>query len=284
MTFTSRERSMAGFLKRDLSACKRFKAKLQARELATLVHSSHPAPSLVERLAECGFDAVLIDAEHGSVGRERVEEMSRAAALAGTAAIIRPEACLPHLITGYLGCGVDGFMLPLIRNATQAEELLRYYRFSAPMDYADRVMIFMIELEEAIDALPDLLRLDGVDAYLVAPGDLALSMRETPGHTDSMPSLLVQSARVEAAMEKAIRLIVDAGKTAGIRLDLETIDRYVSQGVTLLYDHADNMLLRGAMQFLGEMRNASQSTLRARTAPQYACSHSTAPGVFRETR
>lgn len=69
---------MAGFLRRDLAACKRFKAKLQARELATLIHSSHPAPSLVERLAECGFDAALIDPEHGSVRRERVEEMARA--------------------------------------------------------------------------------------------------------------------------------------------------------------------------------------------------------------
>ena len=88
---------MASFLKRNLAASKRLKAKLRAGEHRDLCHSSHPSPSLVERLAERGFDAVLIDCEHGSVGRDQVEEMSRAAALAGTAAIIRPEGSLPHL-------------------------------------------------------------------------------------------------------------------------------------------------------------------------------------------
>jgi 2-keto-3-deoxy-L-rhamnonate aldolase RhmA len=82
---------MASFLKRDLAGSKKLKAKLRAGDVAMLCHSSHPSPSLVERLGQLGADAVLLDAEHGSVGRDRVEEMSRAAALAGTAAIIRPE-------------------------------------------------------------------------------------------------------------------------------------------------------------------------------------------------
>lgn len=233
---------MASFLKRNLAASKKLKAKLRAGDIATLCHSSHPSPSLVERLAELGFDAVLIDAEHGSVGRERVEEMSRAAALAGTAAVIRPEGSLPHLVTGYLGCGVDGLMLPLIKSPAHAQEMVDVFRFSAPVDHADRTLILMIELIEAVDSLPEIMRIPGVDAYMVAPADLALSMGEPVGGGKFTPKTL-------AAIDRAIKTIADAGKTCGARIDFDTVPAFVEKGVTLLYTHADHMLAAGAKQY-----------------------------------
>jgi 2-keto-3-deoxy-L-rhamnonate aldolase RhmA len=238
---------MASFLNRDLAASKRFKAKLRAGEITTLVHSSHPQPSLVERLAQAGFDGVLIDCEHGSVGRERVEEMSRAAALAGTAAILRPEGSLTHLITGYLGCGIDGFMLPLITTPTQAQELLKCFRTSAPIDHAHRVMILMIETIEAVEHLPALLDMESVDAYLVAPYDLALSMGETLSRSRPM------SQQVFDTVDRAIATIVKAGKPCGMRVDFDSVESYMDKGVTLLYGHADHMLARGAKEFFGKI-------------------------------
>lgn len=243
---------MTGFLQRDLAASKRFKAKLAAKKVATLINSIHPSPSLVERLAEHGFDAVLIDAEHGPVGRERVEEMSRAAALAGTAAIIRPEASLPHFITGYFGCGVDGFMLPIIRTPQQAQELVTWFRFSAPNDYPDRVLIVMIEHIEAIENLPALLAIEGVDAYLVAPGDLALSMGEDL--TRAQPS-----QRVHALMDQTIDTIVKSGKVCGMCVNFDTIERFIEKGVTLLYLHTDHMIARGATEYFSRVAAATRS-------------------------
>lgn len=242
---------MTGFLQRNLAASKRFKAKLAAREVTTLINSIHPSPSLVERLGEHGFDAVLIDAEHGSVGRERVEEMSRAAALAGTAAIIRPEACLPHFITGYFGCGVDGFMLPIIRNAEQARELVKWFRFSAPNDHADRVLILMIEHIEAVENLPALLEVEGVDAFLVAPGDLALSMGEDL--TRARPS-----QRVHALMDQAIHTIVRSGRTCGMCVNFDTVGSFIDKGVSLLYLHTDHMLARGANEYFAKVASAAR--------------------------
>lgn len=102
---------MASFLKRDLAANRRLKAKLREGNVATMIHSSHPSPSLVEKLGECGFDAVLIDCEHGSAGPERVEEMARAASLAGIVSIVRPEDAMPWMVTRYLECGVDGLIM-----------------------------------------------------------------------------------------------------------------------------------------------------------------------------
>jgi 2-keto-3-deoxy-L-rhamnonate aldolase RhmA len=233
---------MASFLKRTLAASKRLKAKLRAGELATLCHSSHPSPSLVERIAELGFDAVLIDAEHGSVSRDRVEEMSRAAALAGTASIIRPEGSLPHLITGYLGCGVDGFMLPLIMSPSHAQQMVDFFQFSAPCDHADRPLILMIERIEAVDSLPEILRIPGVDAYLVAPSDLALSLGE-PLRGDKAPP------KTAVAIDRAIKTIVDAGKVCGARIDFDDLPVFAEKGVTLFYTHADHMLAAGARQY-----------------------------------
>ena len=249
---------MASFLNRDLAAAKRFKAKLRAGQVATLCHSSHPSPSLVEKLAHHGFDAVLIDAEHGSVGRERVEEMSRAAALAGTAAIIRPEGSLPHLITGYLGCGVDGLMLPLIRSVAQAQELVYTSRFSAPADYEDRIVILMIETIEAVECLPELLSLDGVDAFLIAQADLALSidLQSFIGHRRS--EKLKLSLEVQGIIDRAISTIVGAGKRCGARVSFEDYGDYLAKGVTLLYDHADNMLARAAKEFLNGIARHSR--------------------------
>ncbi len=247
---------MASFLKRNLAASKKLKAKLRAGEISTLCHSSHPSPSLVERLAERGFDAVLIDCEHGSAGRDKVEEMSRAAALAGTAAIIRPEGSLTHLVTSYLGCGVDGFMLPMIMSPAHAQQMIDYFQFSAPADYADRTLILMIERIEAVDSLPEILRIPGVDAYMVAPDDLALSMGEwKPGGVN---------AKVAATIDRAVKTIVDSGKACGARIDFETVPAFVEKGVTLLYTHADHMLAVGAKQYFSIVDSARTQRVGSR--------------------
>ena len=94
--------------------------------------------------------------------------------------IVRPEDSLPWMVTRYLECGVDGLMLPLIPNAAVAQQMVDRMRFSAPFDHADRFIILMIETLEAVNNLPEILRVEGVDAFLVAPGDLAMSMGVSP--------------------------------------------------------------------------------------------------------
>lgn len=248
---------MASFLTRDLAASKKLKAKLENKDIATLIGARFSSPALVEEIARNGFDAVLIEAEHGSVNRERVEDMSRAAALAGTAALIRPEGSLPHFVTGYLGCGVDGFMLPLIRSVAQAQELVDTFRFSAPADFSDRVIIFMIEHIEAIENLDALLRIEGVDAFLVAPGDLAISMRE---------SFNPLSPRVSAVIDKAIGKIVDAGRTCGARVDFEDVGDFIAKGVSLVYYHAHLLLRLGAKDFHSRLESAKRGPTQQRFA------------------
>lgn len=244
---------MGSFLKRDLAGSKRFKEKLQKKEIATLINVSHPSPSLVERLAEIGFDAMLIEAEHGSVSRDRVEDMARAAALAGRCALIRPEGSIPHLITGYLGCGIDGFMLPLIESAAHAQSLVDQFRFSAPIDYPNRPLIAMIERIEAVESLPEILKIKEIDAFLVAPWDLALTMGVDFTKTKKIPQA------VHETIDRAIATIVESGATCGMRVEFETAQAFIEKGVTLIYEHSDNMMRDGAARFLGILQPADRA-------------------------
>lgn len=238
---------MASFLRRDLSAVRAFKAKLAAGGIGTMVHSSHASPSLVEKLGECGFDAVLIDCEHGAVGPEKAEEMARAASLAGIVSVLRPEDPSPWMVTKYLECGVDGLMIPLVSNAAVARGIVERFRFSAPFDHQDRLLIVMIETIEAVDNLPDIMAIDGIDAFLVAPGDLALTIGAVPityqWQKEKRP------AEVDAVVDRAIRTIVDAGNVCGTLVSHGDVEEYLKKGVRLVYDHANHMLSHGSRSF-----------------------------------
>ncbi|MHC2296157.1 HpcH/HpaI aldolase family protein [Rhizobium mongolense] len=250
---------MASFLKRDLSASRAFKEKLRSGGIGTLVHSSHPSPSLVEKLGECGFDAVLIDCEHGSAGPERVEEMARAATLAGIVSVLRPEDPSPWMVTKYLECGVDGLMIPLVSDAKVAQSIVDRFRFSAPFDHQDRFLILMIETIEAVNNLPEILEVEGVDAYLIAPGDLALTMGFVP-YTYEWQSGK-RAKEVEAVVNGAIETIVTAGKVCGTLVNRTDVAEFLNKGVRLVYDHTNHMLAHGAKDFFDRL-NASIDSSR----------------------
>jgi 2-keto-3-deoxy-L-rhamnonate aldolase RhmA len=246
---------MASFLKRDLTANRTLKAKLAARKVVSLIHSSHPSPSLVEKLGECGFDMTLIDCEHGSGGPERVEEMARAASLQGIISILRPPAAIPWMITRYLECGVDGFMVPLVADAHTAQAMVDRLRFSAPFDHQDRFLILMIETLEAVNNLPSIMAVEGVDAYLVAPGDLALSMGIEPITYEWQQG--TRPKELTDAVDHAIATIVDAGKVSGTLVNFADVQDFIGKGVRLVYDHANHLLARGASDFQELLQTAA---------------------------
>ena len=74
----------------------------------------------------------------------------------------------------------------------------------------------------AINSLEEIVTVDHIDVFYVAPGDLAQSMILT-GQT-SHPD-------VKAAVDRGIKTIVDAGKVAGMLVNDSTVDDYQSKGV-----------------------------------------------------
>jgi 2-keto-3-deoxy-L-rhamnonate aldolase RhmA len=80
----------------------KIREKLAAGKVVTMVNPDYQSPRLVEFLATFGFDVVFFDAERMSYDFERIEEMTRAAHLAGIAAMARPWTNDPGLVTRYL--------------------------------------------------------------------------------------------------------------------------------------------------------------------------------------
>ncbi len=214
----------------------RAKERIAGGAVVDFIHPDYPSPGLVEFLGRAGVDAIFIDCEHGSADFERVEDIARAARLTGMAAIVRPMAADSALMTRYLERGIDGLIVPHVDDAETARTVVETIRYTRWNDYDDVIFMAQVESVRAIDNLPELLAVEGIDVYFIGPGDLSQDMGH-PGeraHPD-----------VEAQIQRAREAILGANKCAGILVNPETVARRVEEGFRVLYEHANTFIRRG---------------------------------------
>ncbi len=219
----------------------RAKERIAAGEVVDFINPDYPSPGLVEFLGRAGVDAIFIDCEHGSADFERVEEMARAARVTGMAALVRPMAADRALMTRYLERGIDGLIVPHVDDTATARAVVETIRYTRWRDYEDVIFMAQVESVTAIDNLPKLLAVDGIDVYFIGPGDLSQDM----GHAGEF-----DHPDVEAQIQRAREAILGADKCAGILVTPETVARRVEEGFHVLYEHANNFIRRG----VGTMR------------------------------
>jgi 2-keto-3-deoxy-L-rhamnonate aldolase RhmA len=218
------------------------KQRLALGATVTMVNPNYPAPGLVETLCRAGADAVLIDCEHGPSNMESVENMIRAAHLAGASAIVRPETNEPWLIIRYMNRGADGVLVPLVHDAALARRAVDAVRAACPRDHADKLTMVLIESREAVDNLPELLGIDGIDAFFVGPADMAASIGR---------ALERDHPEVRQLVSRAIETVVAAGRIVGTIAPPTKKATLVAQGVRLLYIHADTFIRDGLAAYVG---------------------------------
>ena len=216
------------------------KEKLSRGEVVTMINPDHPSPSLVEFIGGLGFDAIFVDCEHGMAGPERVQEMCRAARLAGVVPVVRPEVNQPWLITRYLDAGAGGVMVPHIDTADAARELVEAVRNTRHTDHASTLVVAMVESKRALGNLAEILSVEGIDVFFVGPGDLS----KTLGLHGQRFHPTVRGLVVEAG-----RTIVGQGKIAGTLVKRDNAVDYVDAGFRFLYEHANTLLADGAQRF-----------------------------------
>ena len=219
----------------------RAKERIASGAVVDLINPDYPSPGLVEFLGRSGVDALFIDCEHGSSGFERVEELARAARLTGMAAIVRPMTADSALMTRYLERGIDGLMVPHVDDAETANTVVETIRHTRWRDYEDVIFLAQVESVRAIDKLPELLAVEGIDVYFIGPSDLSQDM----GHAGEF-----DHPEVEAQIQRARKAILDANRCAGILVNPETVARRVEEGFRVLYEHANTFIHRG----VGAMR------------------------------
>ena len=243
----------------------RAKEKLQAGEAVSVI-SGHMASEIIDFLGPMGFDAAWIECEHGPVSWEQISDMTRACDLWGMASVTRVNSNDPGLITRTLDRGSMGIVVPHVNTRAAAEQAMMSAKF-APYGYRgmfggrqsfgvsdyfhsanDQTMVVvLLEEVEALHNLDEILRVDYIDVFFVAPSDLSQTMGHigNPGHPE-----------VQRAIDDAIEQIVSAGRVAGTLVNDDNVAAYAEKGVQFLMTSWNAWIARGAAEFLAKVPKA----------------------------
>jgi len=219
------------------------KQKLAAGKVVTMFNPDFASPRLVEYIAGFGLDVSFIDAERMSYDFERIEEMTRAAHLAGIASVARPWLNDPGLITRYFDCGIDGIMVPHVENAAAARSMIDIVRYARPRDHAEKIVIIMAETPGAIERLDEIVAIPGIDVINIGVNDVALALG-FPGQPEH--------PEVVKLVDQAIARILKGGKTVGLNVLTnweERMPSFIAKGVRWLNVHVNTFIARGARQY-----------------------------------
>ncbi len=222
--------------------------RLAAGKVVTMVNPDFQSPRLVEFLAGLGMDVSFIDAERMSYDFERIEEMTRAAHLAGIASMARAWMNEPGLIVRCFDCGLDGMAFPHVEDAATARRMVEIVRYARPRDHADKIVIVMAETPAAIARLDEIAAVPGVDVVNIGVNDVALALGR-PGEPEH--------PEVATLVDQGIARILGAGKHVALNVldNWEArVPQLISKGVRWLNVRAKVFLSRGASQYVELLR------------------------------
>jgi 4-hydroxy-2-oxoheptanedioate aldolase len=154
------------------------------------------SPFLIELIGEAGWDCITIDQQHGLGGNDTLIQCLTAARAVGLPAIVRVAENDPGLVGRALDAGAQGIMCPLIETVEDAEAFVQAVKFPPrgnrswgpyrarlgyEKDYFKTANDFtiacpQIETKGALDALEEILALDGVDMVCFGPNDLSVAL------------------------------------------------------------------------------------------------------------
>src|SRR6266852_7858914 len=218
----------------------RVKQKLAAGEVATILSGTND-PDLIDQLGPAGPAGIWLEGEHGAVDYADLGNLTRACDLWGMTSVVRVMDNDYATIYRTLDRGAQGIVVPHVDTRAQAEAVVEAGKF-APLgkrgmftsrqgfgvgDYFktandQSLLIGLIEDIAAVRSLDEIVKVDHLDVFFVAPNDLATSM----GHIGNMGHPDVQKT-----VDGAIKKIVEAGRVAGTLVNSANVERYTRMGV-----------------------------------------------------
>ncbi len=222
---------------------------------------------LIEHLCQLDFDAIWLEAEHGPVDFADIPDLTRACDLWGRASLVRVNQINAGVIYRTLDSGAMGVAVPHVNTAEEARAVVDAAKFGpighrgmftsrqgiGVADYVAKandqtMVVVLIEDIAAVENLDEILRVDHIDVFFVAPGDLAQSMGYAGqyGHPE-----------VVATVERSIRQIAAAGRVPGTLVSDSTVEHYIDLGARFLSVSWTPWLAAGAQAYLDRVRAAS---------------------------
>jgi len=233
-------------------------SRLRHGEFTHCTFSIITIPTVVDVIGVTGFDAVILDMEHGAHTRTTVLNGLFTASACALYSIVRVPDTTENTIQAVLDMGADAVLVAQVSSAEDARCVVAAARcgpsgargvnpWVRAGDYDARsgrlfgeanariAVLVMIESRSALDELGAILETDGLDGVFVGPVDLASSLgfAGQPEH----PQVL-------AALDQVIAKTGAAGVATGAFVPaLARAATLKAQGVTLIACRQDTQIL-----------------------------------------
>lgn len=190
-----------------------------------------PHPDATEVLALSGLDFLIFDLEHSAFEIGAALPCITIAAAYNIPMLVRVREKEQALIEQALDAGAQGVLVPTVETVEECEMIVRAAKFAPqgtrgwcnidpakrwmnsadpddfdPATYCveanrDIFVMALIETPLALQNLPEMLKVEGIDAFQIGQGDLSIRMGKT-----------LFDPEVNAAVSGAIAMIQDAGR------------------------------------------------------------------------
>ncbi len=244
------------------------KTKLLAKQACYGVISPTADPTICEYLGLLGMQYYIIDAEHGAISITEAAHLIRACETVGITPLARIPSLDEKMILQYFDAGCMGVVMPGTNTVADCERLVQYVKYTpigarglGPVrsaqymagthtqaqyiaySNAHTMVLPMIETVECLHNLPSMVKVAGIDGFILGPRDLALSM----GYLDGP-----NHPQVKEAIANAIHTVRQAGLIFGtVAANAEQAAELKHQGVTLLLNSVQGLLTPSVKAFMG---------------------------------
>ena len=245
----------------------RVKRKLASGDTA-YVAGGLTHPDDIDAFGPLGFDGFWLEGEHGGVDPSELGNLTRACDIWGMTSVVRINQNNQGIIYRTLDRGAQGIVVPHVNTKEEAQNVVDGGRF-APVGYRgmfgsrqsyavpdfyslandETLLIVLIEDITAIRNLDDILAVDHIDVFFVAPSDLATSMGYLGG---------VGHPEVQRTIDDAHQRIQAAGRTAGAMVNNDNVAKYAAAGVRFLFTTIGGWLSAGAAEFMDRAEAAKK--------------------------
>ena len=230
------------------------------RRLKKLLDSGNPVlsawcgitdPRYLEAIAGHGFDAVVLDMQHGFFDETSIQNAIATLVARGKAPLVRIPLARWDTASRVMDFGALAVIAPMINSAGDAREFVSATRFVPVGDrsfgprhaaslyrinsneYLENfdscsLTLPMIETREAYNNLDEIIGVEGIDGVLIGPGDLSISFRQ-----NRIPDAYGNDT-IDAVKDIVIRCKKAGKKTAAFSINPETANMLNGLGVDII--------------------------------------------------